>query len=72
MRGNQANQIQSHHILDEMQSIKHNTHSHLHIKIHEQLSHFVLDAYFIQDVRSKNTLGFLSSRIFFVGFSFHF
>ena len=39
-----------------MQSTKHNTHSHMHIKIHEQLSHFVLDIHFVQDERSKHTL----------------
>ena len=60
MRCNQPNQTkhntQLHHISDEMQSIKHNTHSHLHLKMHEQLSHFVLDAHFVQDARSKRTL----------------
>ena len=48
---------QLHHILDEMQSTKYNTHSHLHIKIYEQWSYFVLDAHFVQNERSKRTLG---------------
>ena len=39
-----------------MQSTKHNTYSHLYLKMHEQLSHFILDAHFVQDAHSKRTL----------------
>ena len=58
--------IQSHHISDEMQSIKHNTHSHLHIKMHEQWSYFVLDIHFIQDAHSKRPLRVLDFFFFLI------
>ena len=39
-----------------MQSTKYNTHSHLYLKMYEQLSNFILDAYFIQNVCFKRNL----------------
>ena len=58
MRCNQPNIIHNHitsHLRWDARS-KHNTYSYLLLKMHEQWSHFVLNAHFVQDSRSKRNL----------------